>query len=88
MLKNPNRTINDEIQDQIDNTIKSLAYPTLTTITHVYPNGYADIESEQYGLIQYVQCIGEATVDNPAVLIFLDNSFNKPIIITHTTLEE
>ena len=86
-MENEPKTINDAIQTQIDHTINTQPYPTLATITHVYQNGYADIETEQYGTIEYVQCIGKATTDNPAILIFLNNNYEKPIIITHTTEE-
>ena len=68
--------IKDEIQQQPRNV--------KCTITHTYPDKkHADIHTTEYGDLQYIECIGTPTENNTGVLIFLNNSYDEKIIITH-----
>lgn len=82
------RTINDEIQDQIDDTIKNLPTPTTAKITRTYPNNYADIYTDDYGTITYVKVYGECTIDTMGILFFLHNSYNDRAVITGQTIQD
>lgn len=84
--KRMNKTINDEIQTQINNTIKQQPYPTTGTITKIYQNGYTDITTETYGNLTYIPTIGNPEIGYTAVLLFLDNDYSKRIVITSTKI--
>ena len=83
-----NRTINDEIEDIITSRLQELAYPTRCTIVKKYDDGHTDINTDLWGKIEYVETIGNPAVDDTGVLIFLENDFNKKIVITQTEEEE
>ena len=83
-----NRTINDEIEDIINSKLQELAYPTRCTILKTYPDGYTDINTELWGKIEYVETIGNPEPEDVGVLIFLENDYNKRIVITQNTVEE
>ena len=76
-------TINDQIQIQIDDTLKKQPYPTRCTIKKVYSdNKHADIETST-GTLEYVETISNnLTVGNTGVLIYLNNTFDDYIVIT------
>ena len=82
------RTLNDEIQTQINHTIKQQPYPTRCTILKTYPDGYTDINTELWGKIEYVETIGNPEPEDVGVLIFLENDFDKRIVITQTNIPE
>jgi len=83
-----NRTINDEIQDQIDDTIKNLPSPTTAKIVRTYPNNYADIYTDDYGKITYVKVYGECQLDTMGILFFLHNNYNERAVITGQTIQD
>ena len=83
-----NRTINDEIQDQIDDTLRKQPYPTEAKIVRVYPNNYADIQTDDYGTITYVKVYGECELGTTGILFFLHNSYDYRAVITNTTLQD
>ena len=82
------RTINDEIQDQIDHTIQQQPYPTLAKIVKTYPDNYADIMTDDFGKIPYVRVFGECELDVMGVLFFLHNSFKNRVLITGQTIQD
>lgn len=81
----PNRTINDEIEDIITSRLTEQAYPTRCTIIKTYPDGHTDIRTEAYGILPYVETIGNPTIGDIGVLMFLENDFDKRIVITQNT---
>ena len=83
-----NRTLNDEIQTQINHTLQTQPYPTQAQITKIYQNGYTDITTEQYGDLTYIPTIGNPEINDLAILIFLDNTYENKIVITQTTIPE
>ena len=83
-----NRTINDEIQDQINHTLQNQPYPTEAKIIRVYPNNYADIQTDDYGKISYVKVYGECELGTMGILFFLHNSYDYRAVITNTTLQD
>jgi len=87
-MENENRTINDEIQDQIDHTIRNQPYPTEAKIVRVYPNNYADIQTDDYGKINYVKVYGECELETIGILFFLHNSFNYKVVLTNNTIQD
>lgn len=80
-----NRTINDEIEDIITSRLTEQAYPTRCTIKQIYEDGHTDIDTETYGTIKYIETIGNPTIGDIGVLMFLENDFNKRIVITQNT---
>ena len=83
-----NRSINDEIQDQIDYTIRNQPYPTEAKIVRVYPNNYADIQTDDYGKISYVKVYGECELGTVGILFFLHNSYDYRAVITNNTIQD
>lgn len=77
-----NRTINDEIIDIVNSIIEEQAYPLKCTILKIYNDGYTDIKTEEYGYLTYVKTIGNPKLLDEGLLIFIDNDFNKKIVIT------
>ena len=75
-----NNTLSDTIQNQIENTINTQPYPTQATITKVYQDGHVDAET-QYGKLTYIQSILTHEIDDETILIFLNNDYNKRMII-------
>ena len=70
----------DKIQTQIDSTIKRIAFPTECAITRIYEDLHVDIKSD-YGDLTYVDTIGYPTENASAILIFLNNDYNRPKVI-------
>lgn len=83
-----NRSISDEIQDQIDYTIQRQPFPTEAKIVRVYPNNYADIETDDYGRINYVRVYGECELETVGILFFLHGSYDYRVVITNNTLQD
>ena len=83
-----NRTINDEIQDQINDTIQKQPYPTEAKIIKTYPNNYADIETDDYWKINYVKVYGECELGTTGILLFLHNSYDYRAVITSNTIQD
>ena len=83
-----NRTINDEIQDQINHTIQQQPYPTLAKIVKTYPDNYADIQTDDFGKIPYIKVFGECELETMGVLFFLHNNFKDRIVITGQTIQD
>ena len=87
-MENEKRTINDEIQDQIDHTIRNQPYPTEAKIIKTYPNNYADIQTDDYGKITYVKIYGECELGTTGILFFLHNSYDYRAVITSNTIQD
>lgn len=83
-----NRTINDEIQDQINHTIDQQPYPTLAKIVKTYPDNYADIQTDDFGKITYIKIYGECELETMGVLFFLHNNFQDRVVITGQTIQD
>ena len=77
-----NRTINDEIIDIFNSEIEKQALPTHCTIIKVYDNNYADVSSDVYGSLIYVKVYGDYALGDKGILLFLNNDFSFPIVIT------
>ena len=75
-----NETLSDIIQTQIQNTINTQPTPTKATITKIYTDGHVDIETN-YGKLTYIQTIIDHELNDETILIFLDNDYNKRIVI-------
>ena len=87
-IENETRTINDEIQDQIDDTIRKQPYPTEAKIIKTFPDNYADIQTDDYGKITYVKIYGECELGTMGILFFLHNSFNYRVVLTNNTIQD
>lgn len=76
------RTINDEIQIIIDNTLQQQPKPQKITITKIYTdNKHADAKTTKGEELTHIPIIANnPTVNNIGVLIYLEN--NETIIIT------
>ena len=74
------RTINGQIQTQIDSTLNLQPHPTTATVTHIYPDGYVDIKTN-YGELKHVPSIINHEIGDKTILIFLENDYNQRMII-------
>ena len=83
-----NRTISDEIQDQINHTIQQQPYPTLARIIKTYPDNYADVMTDDFGKITYIKVFGECELETMGVLFFLHNNFKDRVVITGQTIQD
>lgn len=71
-----------QLETQIKNKIAEQPHPTPCTITHIYPDDqHADITTQKYGLIKYVQLLAPCTQNNNGILIFLNNTFDERVVI-------
>ncbi len=77
-----NRTINDEIIDIFNSEMEKTAFPSYCTITKIYDNNHADIHSDVYGSLVYVKVYGDYGLGDKGILLFLDNDFSAPVVIT------
>ena len=74
-------TINDIIQVQIDDRIEAQPTPTKATVTYVYEDGHVDINTKDYGKLQYIESITSHEVDDKTILIFLNGTFDEKMVI-------
>ena len=77
------RTINDSVKDIVQDELKTQPYPTKAIITRVYTNENkrVDINTTEYGRLQYIQTITEHEVGDETILIFLNNNHEEKIVI-------
>ena len=75
-----NETLADKIKPIITEQIDKQPAPTKATITRVYQDGHVDIETI-YGKLTYIQTIIDHELNDETILIFLDNDYNKRIVI-------
>ena len=76
------RTINDEITDIVSYEIKNIPFPTECTITKIYEDNHADIESAVYGSLSYVELFGLSEIGDKGILLFLNNELSSPVVVT------
>ena len=77
------RTMNDEIIIMIQSEINKLPQNTTCNIIKVYEDNHTDINSNRYGRLNYIETIGTPTINETAILIFLENDFQQPICIAN-----
>ena len=80
-----NRTINDEIEVMISDSLNGIHYPTECTITKTYEDNYVDVEIEN-GSINYQKCLGSANVGDEGILLFIDNNEDSAVVITDSNI--
>ena len=69
------------IENQIQANIRNQPHPVRCEITHVYENDRVDVETENYGLLKYLETITEHNIGDKSVLLFLNNDINDRIVI-------
>ena len=76
------RTIADEIKTIAQHEILQLPGNMECEIIKNYPNDtHVDVNMDNT-LLKYVQCIGDNTVGNKAIITFLNKDTNQPIVIS------
>jgi len=76
------RTLGDEIDVQIMSRINEIPMPEHCKVTKNYPdNRYVDVETDTGQTLKSIQLIGDNTVGQDGLLVYL-NGTTKPIIIT------
>ena len=70
-IENQRKTINDEIQYMIDNTIQQQAQPELVTITKIYNDNHVDCLTEHDEKLEYIAVIGKTLQVNDKGILFL-----------------
>ena len=81
-MKKEYQHLGTQIQTQIQYNIDKIAYPTECTVIKTYDNQHADINSNTYGTLTHIPLYGNAEKGDKGILIFLENDYNKPVIIT------
>ena len=77
-----NRTINDEIQDMIDLTLKyDVLYPVKGKINYIYPDGCVNVVTEGYGDLVHVKVWGEPVLFDIVLVLFLGNNSGEVIVL-------
>ena len=66
-------TIPESIDTHIDYKINQIPTPEIVTIHKTYNGGYVDIKTDTDDILEYLQCIGNPTVDKQAILMPLKN---------------
>lgn len=74
-------TLNESIKTIINDEINKQPTPTKATITHLYSDGYVDIQTETYGELKHIQTITTHTVGDETILIFLNGEYTERIVI-------
>lgn len=77
--------MNEQISIITKDEIRKLPKPVQCTINRTYNNNHADITTTEYGTFKYIQCIGTPTQNTTGLLIFLNNNYNEPIVISDYT---
>ena len=73
-IGNKRKTINDEIQYMIDNSINQQAQPELITITKVYSDNHVNCITENEEELEYIAVIGKnIQVNDKGILFILSN---------------
>ena len=76
---------NDILTNAMTNLIKSqineIPPPTQCEITTIHNDGTVDIHSKEYGDITFINTITSHEIGDKTVLLFLDNDYNKRIVI-------
>lgn len=76
-----NEKLDSPILVMIKDELNRLPTPTECTITQVHTDGYVDVKTKK-GSITHIKKYGNtATVGAEGVIIFIDNDFNKPIVV-------
>ena len=75
-----NETLADKIKPIVNEEINKQPTPTQAKITKVYQDGHVDVETN-YGRLTYIATIVDHELDDETILIFLDNDYNKRIVI-------
>ena len=74
------QTISEAIDTQIQHQINQIPQAEIVTIHKTYNGGYVDIKTDTDDILEYLQCIGNPTVDKQAILMPLKNG--KYAVIT------
>ena len=86
-MKQEIKPLADQVQDQIQLNLTNQPHPTTCTITKIYDDGYCDVKTDEYGVLQYNQTYGYGyNVGDNAILIFLNNNYSERIVITNITI--
>ena len=74
-------TLNESIKTIINDELTKQPTPTKATITHLYSDGYVDIQTETYGELKHIQTITTHEVGDETILIFLNGEYTERIVI-------
>ena len=75
MQDDSNRTINDEIQDMIDASIRhDVLYPCTGLVSYIWDDGFVNLTTDDYGLLLHIQVWGEPELLDKVLVVFKSNN--------------
>ena len=74
-------TLNQSIKTIINDELTKQPTPTKATITHLYSDGYVDIQTDTYGELRHIQTITPHNLGDETILIFLNGNYEERIVI-------
>ena len=74
-------TLNQSIKTIIKDELTKQPTPTKATITHLYSDGYVDIQTDTYGELRHIQTITPHNIGDETILIFIENDYNTRMVI-------
>ena len=75
MKDESNRTINDEIQDMIDASIRyDVLYPCTGLVSHIWDDGFVNLTTDDYGLLLRVPVWGTPELLDKVLVVFKNNN--------------
>ena len=74
-------TLNESIKTIVKDELTKQPYPTKATITHLYSDGYVDIQTDTYGELRHIQTITPHNIGDETILIFLNREYTERIVI-------
>ncbi len=81
MIKITERTINDEIVTIVQSELNKLPVNQLCTVTKVYEDNSTNIRFEDGSVLHNVKTLGIPSVDDEALLVFLNNDLGSPVVL-------
>ena len=81
-MMSENRTINDEIQDMIDNSIKGdILYPCRGRVVNIYLDGCVDVETNDYGVLLHLPVYGGVELMDIVCVLFRSNDSDDVVVL-------
>jgi len=74
-------TLNESIKTIINDELTKQPRPVKATITHLYSDGYVDIQTDTYGELRHIQTITPHNIGDETILIFLNGEYTERIVI-------
>ena len=81
------RTINDEIQDMIDASIRhDVLYPCTGLVSYIWDDGFVNLTTDDYGLLFHIRVWGEPELLDKVLVVFKSNNPNECFAVCDVTV--